>query len=116
MAISVRRPFRFLAAPRGRTGRGRAPDGQWRLARVDVRGDFAPDIVVGRVGEPLRIVFRRQSGASSAEQVVFPELGRSATLPIAEDVPFEIVPAEPGEYEFTCQDGILRGRLLVVPR
>jgi plastocyanin domain-containing protein len=83
---------------------------------VDVRSDFVPDIIVARVGEPLRIVFRRRSGASSAEQVVFPTLGRSATLPLAEDVPFDIVPHEPGEYEFTCQDGILRGRLLVAPR
>jgi plastocyanin domain-containing protein len=93
-----------------------SPDGQWRQARVDVRNHFVPDLIVGRAGEPLRILFRRQGGASSAEQVVFPALGRSATLPIAEDVPFEIVPAEPGEYEFTCQDGILRGSLLVLPR
>ena len=81
-----------------------------------MRGDFVPDLIVAHVGEPLRIVFRRQSGPASAERVVFPSLGRSATLPLAEDVPFEIVPPEPGEYEFTCQEGILRGRVLVVPR
>ncbi len=88
----------------------------WRQKRVVVRGEFVPDIVVAHVGEPLRIVFRRQSGAPSAQRVVFPSLGRSATLPLAEDVPFEFVPSEPGEHEFTCQEGILRGRLLVVPR
>ena len=81
-----------------------------------MRGDFVPDLIVAHVGEPLRIVFRRQSGPSSTERVVFPTLGRSATLPLADDVPFEIVPAEPGEYEFTCQEGILRGRVLVIPR
>jgi plastocyanin domain-containing protein len=90
---------------------------RWRQAKVFVvRGDFVPDLIVGHVGEPLRIVFRRESGPSSAERVVFPSLGRSATLPLAEDVPFELVPPAPGEYEFTCQDGILRGRVLVVPR
>ena len=81
-----------------------------------MRGDFVPDVIVACVGEPLRIIFRRQGGPSSAERVVFPSLGRSATLPFAEDVAFELVPAEPGEYEFTCQEGILRGRVLVVPR
>ena len=116
MAISAHRPFRIFAPQRRWNGHHRAPRGGWRQARVDVRSDFVPDIVVARVGEPLRIVFRRQSGASSAEQIVFPALGRSATLPPAEDVPFEIVPLEAGEFEFTCQDGILRGRLLVVPR
>ena len=101
-----------------RTGRatlgGRARG--WRQTSVVVRGEFVPDVIVARVGEPLRIVFRRQSGSPSAERVVFPSLGRSATLPLAEDVPFEIVPREPGEHEFTCQDGILRGRVLVFPR
>ena len=80
-----------------------------------MRADFVPDIVVARVGEPLRLVFRRQSGLSCAERIVFPALGRTATLPLGEDVPVEIVPSEPGGYEFTCQDGILRGRLIVAP-
>ena len=100
---------------RRRAERPRKPK-QWRQARVFVRGEFIPDIVVARVGEPLRIVFRRQSGAASTERVVFPSLGRSATLPLAEDVPFEIVPAKEGEHEFTCEDGILRGTLLVYRR
>jgi plastocyanin domain-containing protein len=87
-----------------------------RQARVTVRGEFVPDVVVAYVGEPLRIVFRRQSGPSSAERIVFPTLGRSATLPLGEDVGVELVPDEPGDFEFTCEDGILRGRVIVVPR
>ena len=107
-------PLRRLT-PRGSKAAD-PPSHRWRQARIDVRAEFVPDIVLARVDEPLRLVFRRQSGLSSAERVVFPALGRSATLPLGEDVPVELVPTEPGEYEFTCQDGILRGRLLVVPR
>jgi plastocyanin domain-containing protein len=106
-----------FARPLRRPSRGNpSARRQWRQARIVLRGDFVPDVIVAQVGEPLRIVFRRQSGPSSAERIVFPSLGRSATLPLAEDVPFELVPDEPGEYEFTCQEGILRGRVLVVPR
>ena len=111
----VLRALPFLS-PLARTKDDAVARRGWRQKRVFVRGEFVPDIIVAHVGEPLRIVFRRQSGAPSAEQVVFSSLGRSATLPLAEDVPFEIVPSEPGEYEFTCQEGIVRGRLLVLPR
>jgi plastocyanin domain-containing protein len=80
-----------------------------------VRGEFVPDVISARVAEPLRIVFRRRNGALAAEQVVFPSLGRSVTLPLAEDVPIDIVAPEPGEHEFMSHDGSLRGRLLVRP-
>jgi plastocyanin domain-containing protein len=109
------RSLPFLPLRRA-NGHAAARRDRWRQARVFVRGDFEPDLVVTRVGEPLRLVFRRESGPASTERVVFPALGRSVTLPLAEDVPFEILPQEPGEYEFTCQEGILRGRVVVVPR
>jgi plastocyanin domain-containing protein len=110
------RSIAFLAPLRAAARQDTAERRRWRQARVFVRGDFVPDLIVARVGEPLRIIFRRQGGASSAERIVFPSLGRSATLPLAEDVMFEFVLPEPGEHEFTCQGGILRGRLVVVPR
>ena len=81
--------------------------------RVRVKGGYEPPVVHGRVGEPLRIVFRREETASCSEHVVFPEFGTSTMLPPFEDVAIELVPERTGEYEFTCQMGMLRGRLLV---
>ncbi|HEU5277695.1 MAG TPA: cupredoxin domain-containing protein [Gaiellaceae bacterium] len=81
--------------------------------RVRVRGGYHPDTVYGRVGEPLRIVFRREESAACSEQVVFPEFGKSAMLPPYEDVTVELRPERAGEYEFTCQMGMLHGRLIV---
>ena len=81
--------------------------------RVRVKGGFDPDVLYGHAGEPLRLVFRREETASCSERVVFPALGRSAMLPPFQDVPVELLPESPGEYEFTCQLGLLRGRLLV---
>ena len=81
--------------------------------RVTVKGGYQPSVVYGRVGEPLRIVFSREETASCSEHVVFPDFGRSAMLPPFEDVSLELVPEHAGEYEFTCQLGMLRGRLVV---
>jgi plastocyanin domain-containing protein len=82
--------------------------------RIRVKGGFEPDTVFARANEPLRLVFRREETASCSERVVFPELGRSAMLPPFQDVSLELCPEHPGEYEFTCQLGVLRGLLIVV--
>lgn len=86
-----------------------------RTLRVRVRGGYEPEVLYASVGEPLRIVFSREETAPCSERVLFPEFGRSAMLPPFEDVALELVPERAGEYEFTCQLGVLRGRLVVAP-
>ena len=83
--------------------------------RVQVRGGYNPDTIHWRAGVPIRIVFHRDESAPCSEQVVFPAFGKSATLPQGEDVAVHLLPEEPGEYEFTCAMGMLRGRLIVSP-
>ena len=97
-------PAQRLRPPRGRRA---------TTVRVTVKGGYQPSVVYGRVGEPLRIVFSREETASCSEHVVFPAFGKSAMLPPFEDVTLELVPEHAGEYEFTCQMGMLRGRLVV---
>lgn len=86
---------------------------QVATVRVRVKGGYEPPVVHARLGEPLRIVFSREETASCSEHVVFPAFGKSAMLPPFEDVTIELVPERAGEYEFTCQHGMLRGRLVV---
>ena len=81
--------------------------------RVRVRGGYEPDTIYGRAGEPLRIVFRRDETAPCSERVVFPAFGKNAMLPPYQDVVVELLLHEPGEYEFTCQMGVLHGTLVV---
>ena len=91
----------------------RMRDGGARTVRVRVTGGYQPSVLRGRVGEPLRIVFAREETAACSEHVVFPALGKSAMLPPFEETTIELVPEHAGEYEFTCQLGVLRGRLVV---
>lgn len=82
-------------------------------AWVRVRGAFVPDLIEARAGERLRLVFTREETSACSEQVVIPGLGKSVMLPPFEDVAVELGPLPPGEYEFTCGLGVLRGRILV---
>lgn len=86
-----------------------------REISVRVRGGYLPDTIRAEAGVPLRIVFRREESAPCSEQVVFPAFGKSATLPRGEQVAVDLLPEEPGVYEFTCAMGMLRGKLVVVP-
>lgn len=84
-----------------------------QTARVVVRGRYEPDTILVPAGRPLRITFHREDTLACSERVVFPDFGKSAMLPPHEDVTVELAPDRAGEYEFTCELGVLRGRLIV---
>ena len=64
-------------------------------------------------GRPVRLMFSRQEADPCSEKVVFDAFGVSADLPEGMSVPVEFTPEEPGEYEFACQMGMLRGKVVV---
>jgi len=82
-------------------------------AMILVKGGYTPDTIIVRHGQPVRLKFRREETASCSEKVVFGDFNKSADLPTGEIVPIEFVPDKPGEYEFTCAMGMLRGTLIV---
>ena len=87
-----------------------------RTTRVRVHGGYQPDTIYALVGEPLRLIFRREETAPCSEWVVFPDLGKSAMLPVYQDVTIELTLDRAGVHEFTCQLGMLHGRLIVEER
>ena len=82
-------------------------------ARIEVRGGYQPDTIVTRAGRPLRLTFNRHESWPCSDRVVFPDFNVEVELPAHEDVVVELFPDEPGEYEFTCGMGMLKGRLIV---
>ena len=80
---------------------------------VTVKGGYTPDVVVVEAGKPVRFTFRREETSSCSERVVFGDFNASALLPTGENVTLEIAPDKPGEYAFTCQMGMYRGKLIV---
>ena len=82
---------------------------------VLVKGGYTPDVIVVERGKPVRLNFVRQESASCSEMVLLPAFNKFAKLPEGQAVSVEFLPTEPGEYEFACQMGMFRGRIIVEP-
>ncbi len=82
-------------------------------AFITVKGGYTPDVIIVRAGKPVRLVFERRESSPCSERVHFKDFNVSTLLPEGEKVPVEFTPEKPGEYEFACQMGMFRGRLIV---
>lgn len=82
-------------------------------ALIVVKGGYTPDTIVVERGRPVRLVFRREESALCSERVVLPAFGKSVVLPQGEEVTVELLPSASGEFPFSCQMGMLRGRIVV---
>lgn len=93
--------------------RAPATSGGYQEQMVLVKGGYTPDVIVVQAGKPVRLSFVRQESASCSEQVLLPAWGKSAALPEGETVRVEFLPKERGEFEFACQMGMFRGKVIV---
>ena len=93
--------------------RAAVTSGGYQEQMVLVKGGYTPDVIVVERGKPVRLNFVRQESASCSEMVLLPAFNKSANLPEGETVGVEFLPKDPGEYEFQCQMGMLRGKLIV---
>lgn len=103
----------FFWGPRRGGYRAGVTSGGYQEAMVLVKGGYTPDVIVVQHGRPVRLNFRREETAACSEMVILGDFGKSARLPTGETVPIEFLPDKPGEYEFSCQMGMLRGKLVV---
>jgi plastocyanin domain-containing protein len=70
-------------------------------------------VIVLQAARPARLHFNRQETAACSEMVLFPDFDISRRLPSGETVTVDLEPLASGEYEFACQMGMLRGKLVV---
>ena len=76
-------------------------------------GVYEPSAIHATVGKPLTLRFLRRDTNPCAEKVLFEGLDLSADLQV--DKPYELsfTPDKKGEFEFTCQMAMYRGKLIV---
>ncbi len=103
----------FFWGPRKSDMRAAVTSSGYQEAMILVKGGYTPDVIIVQHGKPVRFNFRREETAACSEMVVFNDFGKSAQLPTGEIVPVEFLPEKPGEYEFSCQMGMFRGKLIV---
>ncbi|MBL4692718.1 MAG: cupredoxin domain-containing protein [Magnetovibrio sp.] len=87
--------------------------GKFQEISIIVQGGYTPDTVIVKKGSPVRLKFLRQESSTCSDTVVLPDFNKSAHLPEGDTVSVEFIPDKTGEFEFTCQMGMLRGRLIV---
>ena len=83
--------------------------------KITVKGGYDPDLIVVKQGKPVLLNFYRDETASCSEQVVFTDFGIVRDLPAFKTNSIEFTPEQPGEYNFACGMGMLRGKLVVNP-
>jgi P-type Cu+ transporter len=87
--------------------------GDVQVVNITVRAGYHPDVVRVAPGAPVRLLFDRQETSGCSSHVVIPAFDVNQNLPAFETTAVELLPEEPGEYEFTCGMGMLGGRILV---
>lgn len=75
-------------------------------------GVYTPAVVFRKAGKITLSVLRKDP-APAAEKMIFPALGVSEDLSLDLEKTISLEIADPGEYEFTCQALMYRGRLIV---
>jgi plastocyanin domain-containing protein len=103
----------FFWGPRQGGYRATPTSRGYQEAMILVKGGYTPDVIVVERGRPVRLSFRREETAACTEMVIFDAFGKSASLPTGQTVPVEFLPEKPGEYEFTCGMGMIRGKVIV---
>lgn len=92
--------------------RAEVADSGAQEVNITVKGGYTPDVIAVEAGRPVRLHFTRRESASCSEMVVFGDFNKSAKLPEDETVTLEILPEKPGEYDFACQMGMIRGKII----
>jgi len=76
-------------------------------------GVYKPDAIKVKVGQPITLRFLRKDESPCSKVVLFSDFNQSAELPVGEPYDITLTPDKPGEFEFTCQMAMYRGRLIV---
>lgn len=80
---------------------------------VEVMGGYTPGTIVLKKDVPARIVFNRKDPSSCLDQIVFPDFGVHADLPMGEKYTVEITPHEAGDFGFACGMNMMHGKMVV---
>ena len=85
----------------------------YQEAIVRVKNGYTPDLIVVQSGKPVRFEFLREEKSACSEMVVFPDFQKSAMLPEGKKVIVDLPPMDEGIYNFSCQMGMYKGKVIV---
>lgn len=76
-------------------------------------GVYQPAIISASVNQPITLKFIREDANPCAEFVVFDKLNINKQLPLNKPIEIKLTVTQIGEYNFACQMGMYRGKLII---
>ena len=81
--------------------------------KVTVKGEYSPERIIVKKGQPVRLLFYREDDSECTAQVVIPDLKVKQDLAVKKETAVEFVPEKEGEFTFACGMDMMKGKLVV---
>lgn len=81
---------------------------------VIVDGGYKPELVQLKAGVPAEITFLRKSSSSCFDEVLLPDFGQQAKLPVNQPHTFIVQPDKEGVFTYSCGMHMFFGKIEVV--
>ena len=78
--------------------------------KVGVNG-FDPWRIEARAGKPLALIVTRTTDDTCATEMIIPDAGVKAPLPLGKPVRVELLPARTGKLRFSCAMKMFQGEI-----
>ena len=104
--------FWFFKKPQEDGKRAQQKNGYQEI-RVEFMGGYTPGTIILKKSQPAHIIFDRKDPSPCLDQIVFPDFGVHADLPMGDQYVVEITPEEAGEYGFSCGMNMMHGKMIV---
>jgi plastocyanin domain-containing protein len=88
-------------------------DGKLQTINITVSGGYSPNRVMLLRGIPAKLIFTRKDASSCFDEVVLPDFGIKAKLPINKTYEIDIQPDAAGSYHYTCGMHMFSGEIVV---
>lgn len=86
------------------------------VQKVDiiVEGGYKPEVVQLKAGVPADVTFHRKTASGCFDEVLLPDFGQQAKLPVNQPYTFRLNPDEPGVFTYSCGMHMFFGKIEVV--
>ena len=88
--------FWFFKKPQEDAKRAQQKNGYQEI-RVEVMGGYTPGTIILKKSQPARIIFDRKDPSPCLDQIVFPDFGVHADLPMGDQYVVEITSSKPSK-------------------
>mgnify|MGYP001570514364 FL=1 len=90
-------------------------EGDMQKVEITVDGGYKPERVQLKVGVPAELTFIRKSTSGCFEEVLLPDFGKSAKLPVGKPYIIKIKPEKVGVFTYSCGMHMFFGKIEVTP-